>query len=80
MAEYPDVRDNYYNYDPLGDVDTLQEATEMYEAHLGNSLVEHCDHCSVPLHRDTNGWWVGPDESSDCPSCNRGHELDGLPS
>lgn len=34
MAEYPNVKDNYYNYDPLGDVGTLQEATEMYDKHV----------------------------------------------
>ena len=36
-----------------------------------------CDHCGQPLHHDINGWWVGSDETSDCPSSPRGHEVGG---
>lgn len=32
-----------------------------------------CDHCGQRLHHDINGWWVGPDETSDCPLNEGGH-------
>lgn len=37
----------------------------------------HCDHCDLPLTVDRNGYWVGPDETSDCPADDRGHEYLG---
>jgi hypothetical protein len=36
-----------------------------------------CDHCDQVLHRDANDWWVGPDETSDCPDNAGGHTVDG---
>lgn len=38
-----------------------------------------CDYCNTELHRDRNGWWVGTDETSDCPYDNRGHAVAGEP-
>lgn len=38
---------------------------------------DHCDYCRKPMHQDANGYWVGADESSDCPDNPRGHEVDG---
>jgi hypothetical protein len=37
MAECPNVKDNYYNYDPIGDVNNLEEAITVYDEHLRNS-------------------------------------------
>lgn len=42
-------------------------------------LPDLCDHCSAPVLPDRNGWFVGADGTSDCPSCTRGHEVDGSP-
>jgi hypothetical protein len=36
-----------------------------------------CDYCGAELHIDVNGWWVGSDETSDCPDDDRGHAVDG---
>jgi hypothetical protein len=36
-----------------------------------------CDHCGEEVHHDANGWWVGEDDSSDCPVGDRGHEVGG---
>lgn len=36
-----------------------------------------CDNCGQALHRDDSGWWVGQDETSDCPDNERGHEVNG---
>lgn len=38
-----------------------------------------CDHCKQDLHRDTNGWFVGSDDTSDCPDSGFGHMVDGQP-
>jgi len=38
-----------------------------------------CDHCGEPVRLDSNGFWVGEDGTSDCPSSSRGHEVDGQP-
>lgn len=32
-----------------------------------------CVHCGEPLHRDVNLYWVGEDETSDCPANMAGH-------
>jgi hypothetical protein len=37
MAEYRDVSDRYYNYDPLGEVSSLDDAITMYHKHLEES-------------------------------------------
>lgn len=36
-----------------------------------------CDHCGQPVRVDVNGWYVGEDQTSDCPDSERGHEVDG---
>lgn len=37
-----------------------------------------CDHCDLPLHKDSNGYWVGPDETSDCDTSPlSGHTVEG---
>lgn len=36
-----------------------------------------CDHCRLPLTRDRNGYWVGPDKTSDCGKHERGHMIEG---
>lgn len=37
-----------------------------------------CDHCQQRLERDDNGYWVGPDGTSDCPvDVGGGHTVDG---
>lgn len=36
-----------------------------------------CDHCRQPVHQDRNGYWVGKDETSDCPDNERGHMVNG---
>jgi hypothetical protein len=38
-----------------------------------------CDHCGELLHRDANDWYVGADNTSDCPANEDGHELNGQP-
>lgn len=38
-----------------------------------------CDHCRQPVHPDRNGYYVGDDETSDCPAGGDGHEVDGSP-
>lgn len=38
-----------------------------------------CDHCGQLVHQDSNGWWVGQDDTSDCPTSERGHEVEGSP-
>lgn len=40
---------------------------------------QYCDHCQQPVHRDLNRWWVGADETSECPTSDRGHEVAGQP-
>ena len=37
MAEYRNVSDHYYNYDPLGDVKSIDEALKLYKEHLAKS-------------------------------------------
>ena len=41
------------------------------------STTATCDHCGAAVHRDVNGWWVGDDDTSDCPASERGHEASG---
>lgn len=40
-----------------------------------------CDHCHQELHRDSGGWWVGADETAECPKDSDasapGHEVNG---
>lgn len=36
-----------------------------------------CDHCDQRLHRDVNGYWVGADETSECPAEQSGHSFLG---
>lgn len=36
-----------------------------------------CDHCQLTLHRDSNGYWVGEDETSDCDTSPFGHTVEG---
>lgn len=37
-----------------------------------------CDSCGQELHSDRAGYWVGPDETSDCPvDDRRGHTVNG---
>lgn len=36
-----------------------------------------CDSCQEALHRDRNGYFVGSDETSDCPQNDRGHTWEG---
>lgn len=37
-----------------------------------------CDHCGKAVHQDINGYWVGEDETSNCPgSAIIGHEVNG---
>ena len=38
-----------------------------------------CDSCGEELRPDRNGWWVGADETSDCPKSDDGHTVDGYP-
>lgn len=38
MAEYRRVKTTYYNYDPLGEVTSLQAAKELYSQHLLDSV------------------------------------------
>lgn len=40
----------------------------------GRSLL--CDSCGQEVHPDDNGYWVGADETSDCPESDRGHTVD----
>lgn len=40
-------------------------------------LPSRCDHCGLDVRRDSNGWWVGPDDTSDCADSPDGHEVDG---
>ena len=35
-----------------------------------------CDWCDAVLHRDSNGYWVGDDDTSECPSHDEGHTVD----
>jgi hypothetical protein len=37
-----------------------------------------CDHCRQPMHHDSNGYWVGDDNTSDCPENMDGHTVNGL--
>lgn len=37
MAEYKNVSDRYYNYDPIGWVKTIEQAVEMYYQHVAES-------------------------------------------
>lgn len=37
MAEYRNVKDNYYNYDSLGEVATLTEAHQLYDDHIAQT-------------------------------------------
>ena len=39
--------------------------------------LRRCDHCGADVHMDRNGWWVGPDNTSDCAANDRGHEVEG---
>lgn len=36
-----------------------------------------CDHCGATLHRQPGGWWVGADDTADCPVNDAGHTVDG---
>ena len=36
-----------------------------------------CDHCGEELHRDSNGYFVGKDETSDCSMTAAGHRYNG---
>lgn len=36
-----------------------------------------CDSCYEKLTVDKNGFYVGPDETSDCPVSDEGHTYDG---
>jgi hypothetical protein len=36
-----------------------------------------CDSCKKPVHTDVNGYWVGADETSDCPASPKGHTVHG---
>lgn len=36
-----------------------------------------CDHCGAQVHPDDYGWYVGADQTSDCPKNLTGHEIDG---
>lgn len=36
-----------------------------------------CDHCHEPVERDRNGYWVGPDKTSDCAKDDGGHTIEG---
>lgn len=38
-----------------------------------------CDHCKQELHKDESGWWVGADDTSDCPDSASGHEVNQSP-
>lgn len=38
-----------------------------------------CDSCHETVERDANGYWVGDDETSDCPVSPEGHTVDGAP-
>lgn len=37
-----------------------------------------CDHCEQEVHLDRNGFWVGDDDTSDCPRSDAGHQVEGL--
>ena len=37
----------------------------------------NCEHCDRPVDKDSNGWWVGDDETSDCPENPQGHTVNG---
>jgi hypothetical protein len=36
-----------------------------------------CDSCGEALHRQKGNWWVGEDETADCPANPAGHTVDG---
>lgn len=36
-----------------------------------------CDHCHGQVHPDINGYYVGADETSDCPADMGGHTVGG---
>ena len=38
---------------------------------------DSCDHCKQRVWRDVNGYWVGEDDTSECPANNNGHMVDG---
>ncbi|HEY0216533.1 MAG TPA: hypothetical protein VGC57_09090 [Cellulomonas sp.] len=56
-----------------------------YEARVADRIVATvpalptCDLCQCNLWHDANGYWVGEDETSDCPSSLSGHEVAGSP-
>jgi hypothetical protein len=52
--------------------------TEERDIHPTADPTDHvCDHCGLPVRPDGNGWWIGPDSTSDCDADDRGHEVDG---
>lgn len=36
-----------------------------------------CDHCEQEIHLDRNGYFVGSDETSECPVDESGHTWEG---
>lgn len=41
-------------------------------------MTPRCDSCEQDVHLDENGYWVGEDETSDCPRDElHGHTVDG---
>lgn len=42
-----------------------------------NEETTMCDHCELPVHLDRNGYWAGPDNTSDCRLHPNGHTVNG---
>ena len=43
----------------------------------GRAPVSTCDYCNAEVFIDRSGYYVGEDDSSDCPEDGRGHMVDG---
>lgn len=60
--------------DPLSRPDALER---LRERRSGVRNAPTCDHCQTELSRDTNGYYVGSDSTSDCPESDAGHTVNG---
>jgi hypothetical protein len=79
VADVVTFGDNNTVYNRSYPSDPHREAAPRPRPSTGGGGEGHrtCDHCHGMVTGDRNGWWVGQDDTSDCPASPRGHEVDG---